>query len=92
MAKKDKTLSVPDFPGVSDALAQLLQKVLAEVERVQGGLPPELQLSTEQLVGAINRALTTSDFAGLYELARADIFNLVLTGKSNIRHDPVDLA
>lgn len=93
MAKdKPSVASVPGLPDLQSALDEVVRQIKERLDAIQAGLPPEVQMSTNQVYGVISDVLGSAQWASLYGTARQDLFNLALTGRSNVRHDPVHLA
>lgn len=93
MAPKEKpAVAVPALPSFQAALDELVRRLTERLDEMQASLPPEVQISTNQIHGIINDVLGHAQWGSLYASARADVFQLLLTGRSNVRHDPMHLA
>ena len=83
---------VPQFPELEAALRDLVARGMTRVDEIKARLPAEMQVSAEQVRGLLDDILGHADWAALYQSARADVFRLITTGHSAVKHDPVNMA
>ena len=82
----------PQFPELEAALRDLVARGMTRVDEIKARLPAEMQVSADQVRGLLDDILGQADWLRLYETARADVFRLITTGHSSVKHDPVNVA
>lgn len=82
----------PSFPTLEAAIRELLGLGIVKVEEIADRLPPGLQPSAGQIAGVLEDILGHAQWAQLRDAALQDVFNLLMTGHSSVKHDPVNMA
>ena len=92
---KDAPVAPPAPPSASEAAdaVKALQRAIAEaIERAAGRLPPELRGNAFVVEAVLNQELDKVNFGGWRAQIVAECIALFQTGKSEVRHDPTELA
>lgn len=86
--------TVPSDEAKIAALKELEAKILALLDGVRAKLPAAAQVPVQLAEVVVQKALDglAGDFANLKANITAELVELVTTGKSEVRHDPTELA
>jgi len=94
-SSKDAPVSPPAPPSASEATdaVKALQRAISEaIERAAGRLPPELRGNAFVVEAVLNQELDKVNFGGWRAQIIAEVVAAFTTGKSEVRHDPTELA
>ena len=91
MAAKKNT-PPPADPVAQDAIAALAADIRAAMERANARLPEPLRGNATVIANVINQELDLVSFAGWKAQIITEFVALVQSGKSDVKHDPTELA
>ena len=86
------TPAPPDAQTATEAI-QALQRAIADaIERAAGRLPPELRGNAFVIEAVLNQELDKVNFTGWRAQIITECVALFQSGKSEVTHDPTELA
>lgn len=95
VSSKDALGTPPAPPSASEATdaVKALQRAISEaIERAADRLPPELRGNAFVVEAILNQELDKVNFGGWRAQIVAEVVAAFTTGKSEVRHDPTELA
>ena len=93
MTPRDKQVPPPPTtPELQALVERLVSEGMSRVDEISSRLPAEMHVSAAQVQGVLDDVLTHLNVAELVSTVRAELFRLISTGHSSVRHDPVNLA
>ena len=91
MAAK-KTPPPPADPVAQDAIDALAADIRAALERANARLPEGLRDNATIIANVLNQELDAVSFTGWKAQIITEFVQLVQSGKSDVKHDPTELA
>lgn len=93
MAKKaDKAPEAPTPAEAQSAIDEMVAAIKAAEQRVKDRLPPEAIPAANVIEQLVNQELDRVNFAQWRETVGLELVALFTSGKSNVQHDPTELA
>ena len=86
------TPAPPDAQTATEAVKALQRAISEAIERAAGRLPPELRGNAFVIEAVLNQELDKVNFTGWRALIITECVALFQTGKSDVKHDPTELA
>ena len=86
------TPAPPDVQTSTEAVKALQKAITEAIERAAGRLPPELRGNAFVVEAVLNQELDKVNFGGWRAQIIAECVALFQSGKSEVRHDPTELA
>ena len=84
--------SPPDVQTATDAVKALQRAITEAIERAANRLPPELRGNAFVIESILNQELDKVNFGGWRALIITECIALFQSGKSDVKHDPTELA
>lgn len=84
--------ALPDFPTIESAIRELIAQGTTRIDQIAAGLPPGMQVPAEQIRAVLDEILSSTNLAALRDAVSVDVFQLLMTGHSTVKHNPVNLA
>ena len=83
---------VPTPEEAQSAVDALRRELLDALNRAQSALPPELRVDPTVVEQRVNAEFDKISFASWRTQIVAEFTQAIVTGKSDVRHDPTELA
>lgn len=82
----------PSAPEATGAVKALQRAISDAIERAAGRLPPELRGNAFVVEAVLNQELDKVNFGGWRAVIITEVVAALTTGKSEVQHDPTELA
>lgn len=86
------TPAPPDAQTATDAVKALQRAISEAIQRAAERLPPELRGNAFVIEAVLNQELDKVNFGGWRAQIIAELIVAFQTGKSDVKHDPTELA
>lgn len=82
---------LPSDEAISGALSVVMAKIKEQILRIIDSIPQAAE-SRPQIEAALDNAINSVDWTGTVATAKAELVELLLTGRSEVDNQPSDLA